>query len=153
MCGCGHRSPIELARPCSDSSVPLAMSCLACVSASTDKKLEGSVARFYASAYVHHVTAGHQIAPFAATSHATHTHQRMSLTEQRADTVAQQVAERLFGMRAHRVSRAPEKHVTSVAFRHSANAIAPLSPILLLWRSITVMLVFALRNVFGDTLY
>ena len=55
-------------------------------------------------------------------------------------------------MLAHRVSRAPEKHVTSVAVRLSANAIAPLSPILLKESFITVMLAFALRNVFGDTL-
>ena len=66
---------MELVTPCSDSSVPLAISCPACVSASTDKKLEGSVARFYARAYMHHVTAGHLIAPYAATSHATHTEQ------------------------------------------------------------------------------
>ena len=41
-------------------------------------------------------------------------------------------------MRAHTVSRAPEKHVTSVVVRHSANAIAPFSPILLLQRGFMV---------------
>ena len=76
----------------------------------------------------------------------------MSLTEPHANTVARQVAECLFGMHAYRVSRAPEKHVTSVAVRQSANATAPLSPILFLWRFITVMLAFALRNLLGDTL-
>ena len=56
-------------------------------------------------------------------------------------------------MCVHTVSRAPEKHVTSVAVRQSANAIAPsFTNLVACERFITVMVAFALRNVFGDTL-
>ena len=109
----------------------------ACTPAVIDKKLEGSSARIYARVHMHINT-------------------KKSPIEQHTKTDARQLAERLLSVceqTCHKNSdaRTCKTFVTNVAFRLSANATAPSSPILLRSRSSLAMVPFASRNLPSDT--